>query len=189
MTDQTLPIDLLGRVLDQLGRLIDNVQPDQAGDATPCAEWDVRQLVSHVVSSVARNGAWVHGGPAPRPHDLAVGEDWASQYRAAAGHLLAGWGRPGAASSTFATPLGEVPAARLLELQGLELGAHAWDLAQATSQINALDQALAEAILPLAERLLPADRRGAGCPVGPAVPVADDARAYDRLAAFLGRQP
>ena len=49
-----LPVDDLAELHDQAleatGRIVSGVGPDQWEAATPCAEWNVRQLVNHVVS-------------------------------------------------------------------------------------------------------------------------------------------
>jgi uncharacterized protein (TIGR03086 family) len=64
---------------------------------------------------------------------------------------------------------------------------HGWDLARATGQPPELPEDLAEQELALFRAQLGTAPRD-GSPVGQPQPVADDAAAIDRLAAFLGRR-
>ena len=52
MTAESEPIALLARALDQTGAIISRIRPDQSALPTPCASWDVRALVNHVVLDV-----------------------------------------------------------------------------------------------------------------------------------------
>ena len=70
-----------------------------------------------------------------------------------------------------------------------ELSTHAWDLSTAIGRADVLDPGLAELALVAARRFLPAQPRGGPIPFEPPVEVAADAPAYDRLVAWLGRDP
>ncbi|HET7018187.1 MAG TPA: hypothetical protein VFI65_29990 [Streptosporangiaceae bacterium] len=63
---------------------------------------------------------------------------------------------------------------------------HTWDLAQATSQVVAIDLDLVREALATAELFAPA-ARAAGM-IGPELAVADDADDLTRLLAMFGRQ-
>src|SRR5437764_9791566 len=41
----------LGRALAAVGSLIDEIRPEQWSAATPCTEWTVRNLVTHLVGA------------------------------------------------------------------------------------------------------------------------------------------
>jgi uncharacterized protein (TIGR03086 family) len=82
--------------------------------------------------------------------------------------------------------LGELPGPALIHLRIGEMLTHAWDLARATSQPAELPEDLAEQELAVFRAQLGNAPRH-GSPVGQPQPVADDAPAIDRLAAFLGR--
>jgi uncharacterized protein (TIGR03086 family) len=65
---------------------------------------------------------------------------------------------------------------------------HGWDLARAIGRPPELPEDLAQGALVLWQTRL-ADRPRERMPFGVPEPVADDAPAIDRLAAFLGRKP
>ena len=77
-------VDLLARTLAQTGAIIARVRPEQATLPTPCASWDVRTLVNHVVHDVQQFIVTAHGGEwDPQDADV-IGDDWAGAYREAA---------------------------------------------------------------------------------------------------------
>jgi uncharacterized protein (TIGR03086 family) len=69
-----------------------------------------------------------------------------------------------------------------------ELLVHGWDLARATGQPADLPEDLAEGALRSWQTRL-ADRPRQGMPFAEPTPIAGDAPAIDRLAAYLGRKP
>jgi uncharacterized protein (TIGR03086 family) len=153
-------VDLLARTLAQTEAIVARVRPEQAALPTPCASWDVRALVNHVVHDVQQFTVTVHGGNwDPQDTDV-IGDDWAGAYREAAASLLAAWRRPGALEQTVKLTGGEFPATWRVGQQIADLAVHGWDIAKAT-----------------------------GRAFGPEVAVAADAPLYDRLAGFWGRDP
>ena len=73
-----------------------------------------------------------------------------------------------------------------------EMAAHAWDLAAATGQLGSLDPALAGTALDAARAMLKPEYRDAmepGSPFGQEVAAPDGASPWERLAAFMGRDP
>src|SRR6202043_4214242 len=80
------------------------------------------------------------------------------------------------------------PGSTVVQMRINELLIHGWDLARAIGQPDGLPEDLAEGALTLWQTRL-AGRPREGMPFGVPEPVADDAPAIDRLAAFLGRKP
>ncbi len=192
MTAASDPIARLTRALDQTGAIIARVRPEQAALPTPCRAWDVRALVNHVVQDVRYFTAMVSGAPRELDDADDVGDDWAGAYRAAAGALLAAWGREGALDGTVQLPFGPMPAAWCVGQQISDLVVHGWDIARATGQPAELDSELGQEALQWARQNLQPRFRGdeeSGYAFGPEVTVPDDAPLHDRLAAFFGRTP
>jgi uncharacterized protein (TIGR03086 family) len=183
-------IALLERALDQTAGLIAAIDSSQAGLATPCAEWDVRALVSHMAGQDLRNFLVAARGESAdwqAPADE-IGDDWAAAFRDRAESLRAAW-RAADLDRLVAGPGGEAPLRFRADQQVTELAVHDWDLAKATGQPAELDQALADHGLNWSRQMLRPEFRGPDKAFGVEVPVPDDAPAYDRLAGWFGRDP
>ena len=192
MTATGDPIGLLSRVLDQAGTAISRVRPEQATLPTPCASFDVRALVNHVVLDVRMFASRAAAGTSDEREGDVIGDDWTAAYRQAAASLRAVWQRPGALDRTVRLPFGEVPAAWQVYQVISDLAVHAWDVAKATGQPTELDAEVGQVSLDWARRNLEPRFRGdeaSGMSFGPEVPVPGDAGLYDRLAGFFGRDP
>jgi uncharacterized protein (TIGR03083 family) len=40
--------DMMEQVIAETGRIVDGITPDQLGNATPCTEWSVRDVINHI---------------------------------------------------------------------------------------------------------------------------------------------
>jgi uncharacterized protein (TIGR03086 family) len=86
----------------------------------------------------------------------------------------------------------EYTGATLVDMYLAELAAHAWDLARATGQVGQLDPSLAVPALEGARAMIKPQYRNLvepGAPFGAEVSPAPDADDWERLAAFMGRDP
>ena len=175
--------------------VVKGVRPGQAEAPTPCTEWDVRALLSHVIGTLwLAEGLFADQPPrypmAPGglpPADLA-GDDPAAAYAEASAAAIAAAATADALTRVHVTPLGEMPGPGLAGFTTLDILVHGWDLAKATGQPADLDGRLAAHVLGFAAQALATPDSRAGR-IGPAVPAAVDAPVTSRLAAFLGRQP
>jgi uncharacterized protein (TIGR03086 family) len=183
------------RAFAAVQRLVDVVRPDQWTAPTPCADWNVRELLNHVANGNAVFAGVADGtrpsGPVT-PEERAVdrlGDDPAAGFRATGERMHAAFLTPGFLDGKVETPmLGEQPGTTVVHMRINELLIHGWDLARAIGQPPRLPEDLAEGALILWQTRL-AGRPREGMPFGVPEPVADDAPATDRLAAFLGRKP
>lgn len=175
------------RAVAQTQSIIAAVRPEQAGLPTPCSEWDVRTLLSHMVGGVTRSALVGEGADAlSLPPFAGTGEDWAAEYRAAGERAAAAWADDAKLDAVFAVPWGKVPGRVALAGYVREVVAHGWDLAVATGQETELDQELGAFALEVSQRSLPAAGRE-GIPFGPVVAPPAGAGVYAQLAAWLGR--
>lgn len=186
------PIGQLSAAAAITGQLIAGVRDEQWGARTPCSEWRVRDLVSHLTAGNALLAAALRGQAAPVPGGStppgAGQPDNAlmAAYRESVETLLAAFGEPGALERPATVPFGTVPGIVALHLRLVELLVHGWDLARATGQRAGFPADLAEQELAFTLGKL-ADIPAGRTPFAPPRPVADDAPAVDRLAACLGR--
>ena len=182
---------LLARALDQVAEVVAAVRPEQAALPTPCAGWDVRALVQHVVGQNLRNFTVAARGESAdwqaAPDD--PGEDWAAAFRDGAQRLLQTWQRADLDQPVPMPGGGQAPLSSRADHQITELAVHSWDLARATGQTRHLDPELAEHALAWARGMLRPEFRGSDKAFGPEVPVDERAPAYDRLVAWFGRDP
>jgi uncharacterized protein (TIGR03086 family) len=93
----------------------------------------------------------------------------------------------------FTMPWGEeYTGATLLDMYVAELATHAWDLARATRRLDGLHPSLAVPALDGARAMIkPAyrDMVEPGSPFGAEIPPPPGADDWERLAAFMGRDP
>jgi uncharacterized protein (TIGR03086 family) len=119
--------------------------------------------------------------------------DAPGHLRSAAEEAAQAWGDDSSLSLRYAMPWGEeYTGATLVDMYLAELAAHAWDLAMATGQIGRLDPSLALPALEGARTMIKPQYRnmvGPGAPFGAEVSPAHGADDWERLAAFMGRDP
>jgi uncharacterized protein (TIGR03086 family) len=190
-----MTVDTLRRAVAATEPVLANVTSAQLDRSTPCASWDVRALVNHLVGSTHWFAATVETGAAPASDhgefqsDITSG-DITAAYREGSQAALAAFGAPGALDKTLTLPFGDMPANAFLMMAALDQLQHGWDIAIATGQPTDLDPDLAQALLEFATAAVPDTFRGRDgvAPFGPEVPADPDASPNDRLAAFLGRR-
>lgn len=174
-------------------RIIAAITPQQLDQPTPCTEWDVQALLSHVVGTLTLGAALlgdttppVAMGPGELPAVDVLDGDPLKAFRTGVEALLAA-ARGDALDRMHTTPFGDMPGVMLGGFTTLDIAVHGWDLATATDQTAALDDNLADTLLAFAQRAITADTRAPR--IGPEIPAAPDASTADRLAAYLGRHP
>jgi uncharacterized protein (TIGR03086 family) len=147
---------------------------------TPCDEWEVRDLLNHMLDTQhyfvgAARGEDV-SPPSPNPPEL-LGADPVADFERARLEMLRTFGADG-----------------VIEKSGPALGIafcdqliHGWDLARATGQDATMPDGLPDAAYEMIDgRLTPEQRKGA---FKPELAVGPDASAQDRLLGYTGRRP
>jgi uncharacterized protein (TIGR03086 family) len=184
-------LDQLSNAVAETGRLVSGIADDQWNNATPCTEWDVRDLVGHLVDGSRRLVDVLAAGTAPparpsRPPASVLTDDPVRDFYQASDALLAAFAQPGKLSEMVPSPFGTVPAAVMLQLRIVEHLVHGSDLARATGQAMHVPPGLAEQALAFSQEYvgnLPPDRR----PFARPQHVDPDAPPLDHLVALLGR--
>lgn len=167
---------MLTRALDQLADLLEDVPPGALGDRTPCTEWNVQELVDHIVAAPAKFAQMVRGESvdwtAPTP---VAGADPAGVFRSHSAELLRAWRE--------VTGPAQGPS---LDWQCAEFAVHTWDLASARHRSTRdLDPEVAERGLAFMQANLSVDNRSSA--FGPEQPAPEGADVYQRIAALAGR--
>jgi uncharacterized protein (TIGR03086 family) len=174
--------------------IVKSTPADHLDGPTPCAEWDVRSLLNHVIGTLwLAEGLFSDQPPrypmAPGGLPLAdlAGDDPAAAYAEASAAALAAAGAGDALTRAHLTPMGEMPGPGLAGFTTLDILVHGWDLAVATGQPADLDGRLAAHVLGFAARALGTPESRAGR-IGPALTTPADAPVTRRLVGFLGRR-
>ncbi|MFE2046401.1 TIGR03086 family metal-binding protein [Streptomyces sp. NPDC059477] len=184
----TTPVTAFTEVVDTVACLVEAVQEQQRSASTPCTEWNVQQLIDHLVAG-QRAFAVVMGAelPVAVPDADAAPEPLKDTFRTSAAALVSAFETPGALERMVQAPIGEVPGAVALHLQTVEHLVHGWDLARSIGQKALFDDTTVEREIEFARGLLEQLPSGPGAPFAPYRNAPEDAPALDRLAALLGR--
>jgi uncharacterized protein (TIGR03086 family) len=180
-------LDAFTRVIGEVEVLVSSVRPEQLTAPTPCAEFQVRDLVNHLIFENLAHAALANGTAIPAPDRTTdyVGDDLVGAYLASAREVRAAFARPGMLTREFG-PV-KAPGSMLVQQLVIELVSHGWDLAKATGQATDLAPDVAEDALLVVRSWYRDQPRGSGNAFGPERPVPMGASAADRLAAYLGR--
>jgi uncharacterized protein (TIGR03086 family) len=175
--------------------VVSAIDLDRLGHPTPCPKYDVAGLIDHLVEAGHRAAALGRGQAPPPGDDSSHVElsDAPTQLRHAAKRAAEAWDNDTALSSRFTMPWGEeYSGSTLVDMYLVELAVHAWDLARSTEQLDRLDPSLALPALDGARATIKPQYRNMvelGAPFAAEAlpsPGADD---WERLAAFMGRDP
>ena len=182
MTEQD-PVVLFERATTRAAVVMSGVTGDQLSGPTPCADWDVQQLIDHIVGGTDYLLAALAGQPPPHRTGRSV-ED----YELGLAQLRTGLRAPGGLERMCMSPLGfEWQVAHAVAGTFMDALIHTWDLATATGQDASLDPELVDACIAMFLPEMPERGRASGL-VGPAIDVANGATAQDRLLAAMGRR-
>jgi uncharacterized protein (TIGR03086 family) len=169
------------------------VAPGEMALPTPCADWDLAALLSHLAASMADLEAAIHTGhldlePNESDHPAAPGPDGGDPVEAlreqAANLLFACYAHHGPGRFVLVGGL-PLPAGIVACTGAVEIAVHGWDVSAARGRGSPIPSALATRMLRLCPLLVTA-REGL---FGPPVQVPVQASPGDRLVAYLGRNP
>ena len=139
-------LDRYSLASSEFRRCLETVRTDQWAWPTPCAEWNVRQLVSHMARGNLNFVGLLNGATSAdflrlRGAD-ALGADPLAAYARSVQECAEAFARPGALQQVVDYPLGRVPGAQALAIRTTDTAIHTWDLARATDAEDTLDPGL-----------------------------------------------
>jgi uncharacterized protein (TIGR03086 family) len=186
---ETVDAEVLAGVLSTTEGIIRGVKADQLELPTPCPDYNVATLISHMVSwnTVFADGAEQLPPRGDRPEYVADGHA-VDDFHTASERVVQAF-RDGAAERGIDIGNGPSPGGSIFGLMLMEYIAHGWDLAVATDQPTPYSGVAIAAAYAAGATMLKPEYRGAGKSFGDVVTVADDAAALDQLIGFLGRTP
>ena len=178
------------RAVDQTGKIISTMGFGQLGLSTPCKDWNVRDVVNHLISSLYMFSQAAMGAKF-NLQEFGVDRvkyDAVVSYGQEAAKLKIALGRAGVMEQEWQLSFGETPGWLAADIAIIEFVTHGWDLAKATTSTVELDPELAEVALANAQELVSQFGRQEGV-FGPELEAPEGADAYQRLASFTGRDP
>jgi uncharacterized protein (TIGR03086 family) len=177
------------RALDNTRRIVAAIRREQFGDPTPCDDWDVEELLAHVVSGNLWVAPLVGGETIEEVGDRldgdVLGADHVTAYGRSADEAAAAFGAPGAMDAPCAVSYGPVPGSVYCGHRLIDVLVHGWDLAEATGGNTTLPADLVDACIEVVTPQLDM-LEGSGA-FGSDHTVPDGASPQTKLLAWLGR--
>ncbi|MEV0093652.1 TIGR03086 family metal-binding protein [Streptomyces sp. NPDC050738] len=159
---------------------------------TPCAEWNVTQVLQHAAGDQIAYAATLTGGPGPSENPFEpsgkLSEDPGALIEAALTAAADAWAAVAADTGEVPVPIppGRVTAALGVRACALDAAVHAWDIARASGRPSPLSPALAAELLGAARQLVEPLRAFA---FAPALEPQEGDDAAAELLRYLGRRP
>jgi len=156
-TDSEVPSGpaLMAAAAAEAARVVAGVPGHPMDAPTPCDDWDLRTLVNHVI-------LWTAYSAERRAYGESVAEDlmskdftadpgFAQDYAAQIDRAVAAWSDPAAWERELGVMGSGTPAADVAAMLIAEMVLHGWDIARATGQEYACDEAVAANVLATVE--------------------------------------
>jgi uncharacterized protein (TIGR03086 family) len=137
--------------LDETRSLVAGISAHQWHAPTPCADWDVREVVNHIVSgnwwvTPLMTGSTIDDVGDRLDGDV-LGDDPLKSYDASAKEAAAAFEAPGAMDAPANVSYGPVPGRVYAGHRLIDVLVHGWDVAVATGQETTLRPDLVDACL------------------------------------------
>ncbi|WP_406239236.1 TIGR03086 family metal-binding protein [Nocardia sp. NBC_01009] len=174
--------------------LVSHVTTADLTKPTPCADWTLHGLLTHMIAQHYGFAAASRGEGDPalwKPRRL--GEDPAESYRAAAEHVIAAFAEDGVPERKFPLPefttAFEFSGAQAIGFHFIDYVVHSWDVARTLGRTVSFEDRLLAAALVVAEAVPDGKARLApGAAFAPEIAWSGDST-LDEIVAILGRSP
>jgi uncharacterized protein (TIGR03086 family) len=188
--------DLDKRAVQASVTVVSHARADDLARATPCAGWDLADLLAHMTTQHYGFAAAAEGRGADPDvwRTRTAGDDPVQDYTKSADVVVAAFADDAVADRQLSLPeiSTEVtfPASQAISFHFIDYVVHGWDVARTLGIPLVLDADVLEAGLAVAAKVPGGDRRLApGAAFAPSVPALDDGEPIDLIVAMLGRSP
>jgi uncharacterized protein (TIGR03086 family) len=172
-------------------RIVGGVRSDQLSAGTPCNDWDLHELLNHIILwtaySAERRARDEQVPDELMNKDFVAAPGYAADYAAQLDKAVAAWSDPAAWQRDLNVMGSPTPAADVAALLIAEMVLHGWDAAKASGQRYTAREDVAAAVLTAVRANAELFRKYQG--FADAVPVPASASALDRALAESGRDP
>jgi uncharacterized protein (TIGR03086 family) len=190
-------LDVFLRAQRAFGDRVHAVREDQWEASTPAEEWNVADLVRHMVAEHRFAAPLIHGhdldsagkiaaGSRSLPTEGGIGANAAEEWDEAATESANAFSEDGALERSVALSRGATPATDYIREMTFDLIVHGWDLQQAIGYSGDLPEDAVEQVYQAAREM--GDLSSSGLFHAP-VDVDDNAATIDKLVALTGRTP
>jgi uncharacterized protein (TIGR03086 family) len=180
--------------------VVSTVTIEDLSRVTPCADWSLADLLTHMTAQHRGFAAAARGHGAdpaiwqPATVADAVAADPAGSYAAAAAEVIDAFAGVDELDAAFALPEfgpgATFPGSLAIGFHFVDYVVHDWDVARTMGHPFELPADVVAAVLPIALAVPDAEFRAAdGAPFGPSIQTRDQANDLDRILAYLGRSP
>jgi len=180
--------------------VVNSVSLDDLDRPTPCADWNLSDLLAHMTVQHHGFAAAARGKGAdlaiwqPTTVADAVAADPAGAYAKSAGEVLDAFSADGVLDATFALPEfgpdATFPGSMAIGFHFVDYVVHGWDVARTIGAPFELPADVIDAVLPLTLAVPDGDfREVEGSPFARALTSTDTASDFDRVLLHLGRSP
>ncbi|APE33152.1 TIGR03086 family protein [Nocardia mangyaensis] len=160
---------------------------------TPCAGWDLGDLLTHMSTQNRGFAAAARGEDDPAVWEARRTIDPVGDYLRSAAEVIAAFAAPEALTRTLSLPEippGRFPAPLAVSFHLIDSVVHAWDVARSLGRSIYLDPDLAPTALSIAEAVpTGAPRRGPDAAFAPVIDTPAGSETLDRILRLLGRSP
>lgn len=181
--------DLLESAITSTRGVLGAVDVSQMNDPTPCAQWNVSQLINHIVGGQFYFLGILAGEIRDEePTNFSAG-DFLKAFDRGSRLCVDAFGYEGVMSEILTLPSTEITGYSFVRVAATDIFVHGWDLARAISLSTDLSADLAAKLLVAAKLAIPPIVRSAsGAPFAPEQTVPTGVSEADQLAAYLGRR-
>jgi uncharacterized protein (TIGR03086 family) len=187
------PFEMLDLARAEFERRLRAVGEDQWHLATPCPEWDVRQLVAHVTAGNDMSVALLAGASRQQAIDALagdkLGDDAIGAFGRSAEAQEAAFRAEGAFERPIAHPAGDISAFELFGYRVADYVLHAWDLARATNGDEVLHPELIALVYDGMKQMEPYIDQVGYFGTGPSGSLDDESDLQHKLLDLSGRRP
>lgn len=188
--------DLHARAVRASVSVVVQLSADDLVRATPCANWNLSDLLAHMTvqhdgfaAAAAGNGGDLSLWAVPP-----LGPDPVGAYAAAADRVVAAFAQDGVLEREFAlpeiSPITTFPGSQAIGFHLIDYVVHGWDVARTIDVPFTLDPKLLDTALRIAQSVPDGPQRlQPGAAFAPSRAAADGAPVLDRIVALLGRDP
>jgi uncharacterized protein (TIGR03086 family) len=180
--------------------VVNSVTRDDLGRPTPCAGWNLADLLAHMTAQHYGFAAAARGNGAdvavwdPTTVADAVAADPAGAYAKAAAEVLDAFSADGVLDATFTLPEfgsdATFPGSMAIGFHFVDYVVHGWDVGRTIGALFELPADVIGAVLPVTLAVPDGDFREAeGSPFARAIKPTDEASDLDRVLLHLGRSP